>query len=183
MEQQEMETNGTKQECKCALHPFWKYLFLGLAVFLGSFCAAYAVIDWHMKSFYDPFQPSDFIFRNEQYMQEEFRDIDRLLKADEKFIQNGTGIIHAIQKDNMYDIIINLKPFDNNPDNVVINTDKNTLDISAKSVNKSEHEEHISNFQQSYAFGDNVNLSKMKKTVKDNNLIITVPIETKSNED
>lgn len=185
MEEQETKnTENGKKECKCALNPFWKYLFLGLAVFLGTFCAAYAMIDWHMKSYYyAPFQPDEFISGNEKFMQNEFRKADKFFNEEEKFIQSQTGIVQTAKKDGKYTIIINLSPFDNNADNVSINTDKNSLDISAKSENKSKNEEHISNFQQSYVFGDDVNLSKMTKTIKDGNIIITIPLEENKTED
>ena len=51
----------------------------------------------------------------------------------------------------------------------------NILNINGQSIKKSRKNEQISEFQQSYMFGDNVNLKEMTKETKGHYYIITVP--------
>ncbi len=176
-----MEENTTEiktvsnQECTCKDHPILKALAIALLIFLGSFCAFYVVTDWHMKSLIG----ADFArnSRNiDRAMQRDIRSMHNFLN-DKKNIGKQTGVIHLEQEQDEYKVVIDLRSFDNNENNIQVLTNGNTLTINGRSIRKSKYDEQISEFQQSYMFGDNVKLQDLEKETKGNYLIISIPIK------
>ena len=71
---------------------------------------------------------------------------------------------------------------DNNENNVNIINENNTLTINGKSIKKSKNQEHILRFQQSYMFGNNVDLNNLKKETDGEYLVVTLPINKGNND-
>ena len=175
------EVKNTKEEhkiCNCPTHPFWKWLFAGILIFLGSFCASYVLLDWHTKAMFLAPKHYDFY----RTMQDDVKMANKIMRTEKIFTQNNSNIIHMEQTKDNYKIKIDLKPFDNNEENIQISTNEHILTISGRSVKKTKHNEHITRFQQSYMFSDNVKLDEMEKEVIGSDLLIKIPIE-KGNED
>lgn len=172
------ETVKIKEEVRptCANHPIMKALMAGLLIFLGAFCAFYVVADWHLKNLMRPdFGPSP--RKMERMIQREMNSMDHMFKKEGKFLKRAGNIIHLQQIGNEYKIIIDLRAFDNNENNVQVSANGNILTIAGRSIRKSKHNEQISEFQQNYMFGDNVKLSDLTKETNGNYYIITIPIE------
>ena len=72
--------------------------------------------------------------------------------------------------------MIDLRAFDKNENNVQVNANGNVLYINGKSVKTTRHNEQITEFQQSYMFGNDVNLKDLTKETKGNYYIITIPL-------
>ncbi len=179
-----MEENQKNEESKvrreeypmCANHPVMKTMFVGVLIFLGAFCAFYVVADWHFKTMMQPrFMPSP--RRIEHMMQKDMRAMDRALAKERKFAQKAGEIIHLEQSGDVYKIIIDLRAFDNNVNNVQVTANGNILTINGRSIHKSRRNEQISEFQQNYMFGENVKLKDLTKETDGNYYIITIPIE------
>lgn len=177
----EQETITTKtventhlEGCNCSMHPLVKALLCGLLIFLGAFCAAYFVIDWHAKRLMSPFYgPMPMI---ENTYKQDMKMMDKIMRESEK-ITKGNNVIHMEQGKNDYKITIDLRPFDNDVNNLNINTDNNVLTIAGRSVKKNKNKEQISRFQQSYMFGDDVKLKELQKATNGHFYEITIPIE------
>lgn len=167
-------TNVEHKICNCPTHPFWKWFFIGLLIFLGAFCASYVLLDWHTKAMFLPPKHYDLY----KTMQDDINTANKIMKVEKTFAQNGSNIIHMEQTKDDYKIKIDLKPFDNNEENIQISAHEHILTISGRSVKKTKHNEQITRFQQSYMFGDNVKLDDMTKEVNRNFLVINIPIET-----
>lgn len=157
------------------MHPLLKLLLLGIITFLGTFCAAYVIIDWHAKNLLGPFYGNMPMF--EKAIRQDMKMMDRTLRSDKMFQSPKVGnIIHLERDGNFYEIKIDMRPFDNNADNLNITTENKVLTITGRAVKKNKNKEEISRFQQSYMFGDNVKLNELEKTVKGHYFVVTIPI-------
>ena len=153
---------------------FAKMLGIGLLIFLGAYCAFYTVADWHMKHIFNPFGNIS-------------ADINRAIVTDmrqmDKFISNENQkvahVIHLEESDNEYKIMIDLRAFDNNKNNIQVKHNGNLLTIKGRSITKRHHNQQISEFQQSYMFENNVNLREMTKEVEGNYMVIKIPVKNK----
>ena len=174
-------TNSTNIEhkiCDCPSHPFWKWLFIGILIFLGAFCASYVLLDWHTKAMF--LRPQRDFYRA---MQNDMKIANKMMRAENTFAQRDSNIIHMKQDKDDYEIKIDLRPFDNNEENVQVTTNDRVLTISGRSVKKTKNQEQITRFQQSYMFGDNVRLDNITKEVDGNFLVIEIPIDRDNHRD
>ena len=162
--------NGNYHYATCDKHPFWKALLTGLLTFLGAFCAFYVVSDWHFKRMMHP--P---ISKMDRMMRREMRNMDNMFRAEKELSARASNVIHLEQGKDAYTILIDLRAFDNDENNVKVGSNGNILTINGQSIKKSKRNQQISEFQQSYMFGDNVNLKEMTKEVKGHFYVITVP--------
>ena len=108
-------------------------------------------------------------------MRNQMRDMDNMFKAEKEFSARASNVIHLEQGKNAYTILIDLRAFDNDENNVKVGSNGNILTINGQTIKKSKRNQQISEFQQSYMFGDNVNLKEMTKEVKGHFYIITIP--------
>lgn len=155
----------------CERHLVWKMILTCLLTFLGAFCAFYVVADWHFKRMLTP--P---IGKMDRMIRREMRDINNMFRTEQGFAKHVANVIHLEQGKDAYRILIDLRAFDNNENNVKVDVNGNILTINGQSVKKSKRNEQIAEFQQSYLFGDNVNLKEMTKEAKGHYYIITIPI-------
>ena len=166
----------------CANHPIMKNILIGLLIFLGAFCAFYVVADWHFKRMMNPisYQAG---FKSDCMMKKEFKNLDKMFRSEKILSGKSANIIHMEQGDEDYKIIIDLRAFDNNENNLQVTTNGNILTINGRSIRKSKNNEQISEFQQNYMFGENVNLSDLTKETRGNYYVVSIPIENKSDND
>lgn len=169
--QRSEETVKIIEEQRCH-HPFWKSFLVGLMTFLGAFCAFYVVSDWHFKRMmhFPPVGKMDKMFKKEM------RDMNKYMKSEYGMLKQSSNVIHLEQGSDAYRILIDLRAFDNNENNVQVSSNGNILTINGRSIKKTKRDEQISEFQQSYMFGDDVKLKEMTKEIKGNYYIITIPI-------
>lgn len=172
------ETSKVKEEYypMCSNHPLMKTLMTGLLIFLGAFCAFYTVADWHIKNmFARTFRPP-FHNRMERMIEKDMKTMDNMMKKEYNFSRKAANVIHLEQTKDFYKILIDLRAFDNNENNVQVTTNGHILTINGRSIRKSKNNEQISEFQQNYLFGDNVQLPDLTKETEGNYLVITIPI-------
>lgn len=158
----------------CVNHPIMKHIMIGVLIFLGAYCAFYTVADWHMKMMMNrPFEPT----RNfERMAMKDMKSMENMFKADRKMMHKAANVIHFEKTKDYYKIIIDLRAFDNNENNVQVLTNGNILTIRGRSIRKSKNNEQISEFQQNYMFGENVKLSDLTKETDGNYYVVTIPI-------
>jgi HSP20 family molecular chaperone IbpA len=172
-ENQNIETTNNENYYHpvCDKHPFWKVLFVGLLTFLGAFCAFYVVSDWHFKRMmHFPFARMDRMYKNEM------REMGKIFKAERDLAKRPAHVIHLERSRDAYRVLIDLRAFDNNENNVQVGVNGNILNINGKSVKTLRNNEQITEFQQSYMFGNEVNLKDLTKETKGNYYIITIPL-------
>ena len=163
----------------CANHPYLKTIFISMLIFLGAFCAFYVVSDWHFKRMMviRPFNHE--MGMAQKMMKNEMKTMDKMFKSQQRDMQKrSANIIHMEQDDDEYKVVIDLRAFDNNENNLQVKTNGNILTIDGRTIKKSKNNEQISEFQQNYLFGDNVNLAELEKETNGNFYVITIPIKT-----
>ena len=160
----------------CEKHPLLKAVCTGLLIFLGAFCAFYVVTDWHLKRMLTPPFHNEFM-KGEQMIKKQMQEMDKAMKPERALLRKSANIIHLEQNAEEYKVLIDLRAFDNNENNLQVSANGNILTISGRSIRKSKNNEQISEFQQNYMFGDNVQLAQMQKETNGNYYVITIPIK------
>lgn len=160
----------------CKKHSWWKCFLCALLTFLGAFCAFYVVTDWHYKSMLRMKHRIPYEERMENFARKEAAGFESLMGKEGKKLKKN-GIIHLQNNGNAYKIIVDLRAFDNNENNIQVTANGNILTLAGRSVRKSKHDEQISEFQQNYLFGSNVKLGNLTKETNGNYYIITIPFQ------
>jgi catechol-2,3-dioxygenase len=110
-------------------------------------------------------------------MRKDMHKMDKLMRENMRFSDKSANVIHIEQSKDFYKVIIDLRAFENNENNVKVSTNGNLLTINGRTVKKAKHDEQISEFQQQYMFGSNVKLDDLTKETDGNFYVITIPIE------
>lgn len=179
------ENQNKSEECKitseekmmCRKHPVMKCIFCGLMVFLGAFCAFYVVTDWHFKTIMKMKHGLHCEKQMEKAAIKDMKDFENFLGKESKKFKKAGNIIHIQNAGNEYRIIIDLRAFDNNENNVHVTTNGHILSVAGRTVRKSQNDEQISEFRQNYLFGGNVQLEKLTKETFGNYYVVTIPIK------
>ena len=181
-ENHEHHHHPEKGECPICGSHVMRHIITGLLVFLGAFMAFYTLGDLYMKTMFNPMHQMhqqmnkmDREFMREQ--QRMNRDISRNFDSMNKMSLAENNVVNLRQSDDNYQIMIDLKPFDNNEKNVNITVSGQTLTINGAGISSSKHGEKMVKFSQSYMFGKNVKLSNLTKRQEGNLLVVTIPIE------
>ncbi len=172
------ETVVEKNHTNCNHTSPMKIIMIGLLIFIGAFCAFYTVADWYIKSLLGPmFGPFPSPSRMERMIEKDMRAMDSMMREDKRFSKKAAQVIHLEQTKDAYKVIIDLRAFDNNENNLKTSVNGRILTITGRTVRKSKHNEQISEFQQNYMFGDNVKLEDLTKETDGNYYVITIPIQ------
>lgn len=179
--QEHFETEKHK-ECNChnsnKTENTIKFILLLLALFLASYLAVYYVSDQIRHSYYIP--------------RTQLETIDNIIKEQDKLfneistfpMQNRiskelSNPIEMYKNDaeDAYKIVINLKEFGNNTDNIKLNiTDKEITINGSNETYKKNSEKHYE-FSQNIVFPEKIDKKQIKKEIKRNKYIITLPID------
>ena len=187
-ENTEINTHETHHHTynNCCKSDWIKCLMTGLLVFLGAFLAFYTLGDFYMKRHipHIPIPPMQQMQREFDRMDKDFiREQRKLNKEFQKNFDNNRvfmenqGIVNMSENDDVYKLIIDLKPFDNNEKNVQVNTNGQKMTIEGAGITTTKNGEKMVRVSQSYMFDKKVKLNEMTKFREGNNLIITIPID------
>lgn len=158
-------------------HPIWKFLGIVLATFIGAYLAFYFVVD---TTFNRMTNPEYQMRKMEKIMKHQER---RMQKFEDKMMQNpfeptvAPTLVNLIKEADEYKIIVDLKPLDNNENNVNVKTDNNTVTISGRVEKNGRRGEQIMNFSQSFLLDEKFNPDNITKEKKGSKYIITIPFE------
>ena len=111
-----------EEKMLCKKHPMLKCIFCGLMVFLGAFCAFYVVSDWHFKTMFRMRHQPPCERQMEKLAKKEMKNFETVINREGKKLQKNGNIIHLQNTGKEYRIIIDLRAFDNNENNVHIST-------------------------------------------------------------
>ncbi len=176
-----------------------KCIAMTLAAFLGGFLAFYFVFDQYMERQSRPhgFHPKKFErmllddMDIERMYNEEMKAFDDMFKPHHKikpplfkhnelamplFMSNNVKIKTEFE-DNRYNIIIGLKPFQNDENKVNYNIEGRKLTIFGNSQVKDKNYEQDLAFSQDFILPENADTANISKIKDGNKLIISVPIK------
>lgn len=156
--------NDVPEKDKKNLPYLVKVLIIILTVFLATFCAVYLVVDANMHKL----GITPFTVTAEQF--------DKLFDKEADFIEKSSPAPVKIDtKNDKYIVTISLKSFDDNPDNVEIETSSNGIKISGvfRKNDKNNSSEH--SFYQNVIFPNKIDTNSIKKDIKKSTIVITLP--------
>lgn len=151
----EIENNNSK---------IFKYVLIVIVVFLATFAAVYIVVDMNMNKLgLKPFFVT-------------FKEAQKMFDSETKFIEKSSPLPVRIEnKTDEYIITINLKNFENNPNNISIETMENGITISGEMKKEKDGEIRESSFYQNVMFPNKIDIEKISKETKGNNMIVILP--------
>lgn len=171
------------KECHCDEHhhtTHWvKFALLLLALFLASYLAVYYVMDQIRHAYYLPAAPME--------------DIDRIINEQDRMFEREMGafplhkqaLMHVKSpietfkddKNNEYKMIINLKPFNNNPKNINLDIQDNRVSVTGVGEKSGKNTDKVYTFSQSFVLPEKIDLEKVTKEKSGHNYVITLPID------
>ena len=177
-----MEENKEHNVCNCnhqkSNHHWIKFATLLLALFLGCYLASYYILDQIRHAYYLPSMPID--------------KIDRIINEQEKMFE-GMGALplknstlmnikmpietYKDDENDTYKIVIDLKPFNNNENNVSVDVQRHQISINGIGEKTNNKGQNLYSFSQSFMIPEKIDTSKVKKEKSGNKYIITMPIE------
>ncbi|MCD7779258.1 MAG: Hsp20 family protein [Candidatus Gastranaerophilales bacterium] len=198
-----MEENNTNRENEfrnnekhiCFENHCWKKcLAMICAAFLGGFLAFYFAADQMMHRYQAP------AFNPEKFEKRMFDDIDRMYKEDMKAFEDSFNFSKKLKKkkfqnsmipsfswdtvkiktefeDNMFNIIIGLKPFQYDESKVNYNINGRKLTVFGSSEVKDKDYEHDVSFSQDFILPENADIMNITKEKEGHNLVISVPVK------
>ena len=155
-----------------------KFALLLVAVFLATYLAIYYITDQIRDSYYKPSIPIEEI---DKIMREQ----DKMFNQDtampmQDFTQKSMNSPVETYKDkntDSYKMIIDLKAFQNNPNNVDLKVKDNTVSVRGLSDKSDKNSEKIYAFSQIYTLPQKIDEDKITKEHVKNKYIITLPID------
>lgn len=160
------EIKQDEKEVKNNNSKLLKYILILIVVFLGTFAAVYTVVDMNMNKL--GLKPLFVTFKEAQ----------KMLDSEAKFIEKFSPLpVRIEEKKDKYIITVNLKNFNNNPDNIKIETLENGITISGEMKKEKDGEIKESSFYQNVMFPNKIDTEKISKEAQGNNMIIILPFE------
>ncbi len=177
MENNEQNTNKNKEkkakkECK-------KLLMVAIMSFLGSFLAFYVLMHQTILHYFSPIRND--ILRNERRLIHDFnKDAQKFIGIPKKEFRHFKNKISAIQTEkyeDAYVIVVDLKQFNNNENNIRFNINGNMVTVSGNVIKDKHNKENAYFFTETFEIPEKINMEEIKKEKIGNKYIITLPIE------
>ncbi|MBS4760338.1 MAG: Hsp20/alpha crystallin family protein [Clostridium sp.] len=174
------ENNNNFKECHCEEHKaeHWvKFALLLLGLFLACYLAVYYVLDQMRHSYYIPSRMDN---------------IDKILQEQDKLFNEMTTFpmhynammnvkspveTYKDDENDAYKVIVDLKPFNDNPDNINVDIKSNRVSISGEEEKSGKNSENVYAFSQSFVLPEKIKTNKVKKEKSGHKYIITLPID------
>ena len=180
-----MENNEHQQhnefeikENQCKPH-YQRLLLVGLMTFLGSFLASYFLMHQAMI-FHFGLAKRHMLKAEHQLMNDFDKDIPKLPEKKHKDFQNLKNKISAIQSakyEDAYIIVVDLKQFNNDENNIRFNVNGNVVTVSGNIVKDRKNGENSYFFTETFEIPEKINMSEITKEKIKDKYIITLPIE------
>ena len=151
------------------------WLKIALITFATAFLAFYLVMEIMIHRLTNPVYN---IQRIEKTMQKDLRKIENY---ENKLMENPFEpkmrpmLVNLVKENDEYQVIVDLKPFDNNENGINVNIEDKTLIVSGEVDKKFHGNEKIIKFSQSYYLDDELIKDKIVKEKKGDKYIITIP--------
>lgn len=176
-----MDENNEVQECqnneevkveKSGIK-VWQILLIFFGILFLESIAVFTVVEKFVKNL---FSHSD-VSIVEKLMNKEMMDMDKRIEDEQRlmFTYPSSTVINMKENEKEYKIIIDLKYFNNDKDNITVNVEDSTLNINAQYVKQTKNNKSVSELHQSYVFDSNSELNNLTEEVVGNKYVITIP--------
>lgn len=158
-------------------HHLLKILGIILATFIGAFLAFYLAVDITLHRLLSPEYNIRKMEKILQKQEKHFRNFDDKILEHPFEPKMAPMLVNLVKEPGEYKVVVDLKPFDNNEQNIKVQLNDNIVTISGEMDKNTKHEEKIINFTQSFSLDEDVIPVKMTKEKKGSKYIITIPFE------
>lgn len=173
-----MEDKENFKSCDCSNDKWIKFALIVAAVFLGCYLATYYMLDQMRHQYYythvRPIHNVDNVLREQ----------DKILNAFETepldlntMIPVTSPVVQTFKKDNAYKMVVDLKPFGGNTDNIKLKIRPDKVSISGENFVNKRNKESDYAFSQSFILPEKIDTSKVTKDVIKGKYVITLPFE------
>ncbi len=156
-----------------------KIFVYSLMTFLGAFLAFYVLMHQTMFHFFKTRHHAPIIneksFNN--FEKDIENDFEKLEKREINKFKNKISAVQTLKYDDAYVIVINLKPFNNNEDNIRFSVNGNIATVSGNVIKNKRNGESSYYFTESFEIPEKININEIQKEKIDGKYIITLPIE------
>ena len=154
---------------------------VALITFVVSFLAFYFVMEIMLKRLNNPFYAAR---RIEKQIQKQAHDFERFEREfnDSPFVPKMRPmLVNLVKEPSEYKVIVDLKPFEGDENNIKINIEGDELTIKGNLDKKSHGSEKIISFAQTYYLDEKLDTANMSKEKSGDKYIITIPYFSKDN--
>ena len=167
-----VQTHSCKKEC----------LWVALLTFAGSFLAFYLLAHQTYLHYFSPMKNKiskmeENIAQDFSKMEKEAMDFKGLSKRELNRLKNKISAIQSAKYEDAYVIVIDLKQFGNNEENIRFSLNGNVATISGTSKKSKHNSENEYYFTESFAIPEKIKINAITKEKINNKYIITLPIE------
>lgn len=172
MENNENGNNINNHGCK-------NMFIIALMTFLGAFLAFYVLMHQTMFHFFAARHHAPAIYEKnfDKFKKDIEHDFKNLEKNETTKFKNKVSAVQTLKYDDAYVIVINLKPFNNNEDNIRFNLNGNTATVSGNVVKNKHNGESSYYFTESFEIPEKISVNEIQKEKINGKYIITLPIE------
>ena len=164
-------------------HPFKKDLCLtALMAFLGSFLAFYLLAHQTYLHYFSPLKNKfakmeHDVMKDFDRMDSDSQKIAGLSKKEMKNLRNKISAVQSAKYEDAYVIIVDLKQFDNNENNIRFSINGNTVTISGNTNKSQGNSESEYYFTESFEIPEKIKMNEITKEKINHKYVITLPIE------
>lgn len=139
-----------------------KWAVILVTIFVVTFCAVYLVIKMNKNSI--------------EAVPSVEEQAEKMMETAEKYIAKNEPVpLNIDEKTDKYIITIDLKPFDNDPNKIDIETQENGIKFSGHTEKKDNDQIQETSYYQALIFPRNINKEEISKEHKGDKFIITIP--------
>lgn len=177
-----MENNENNYSNKQS-HPFKKDLCLvALMAFVGSFLAFYLLAHQTYIHFFSPMKNKFSnmerdLMKDFQKMENDTEKMAGLTKREMKTIKNKISAVQSAKYEDAYVIVIDLKQFGNDENNIRFAINGNTVTVSGTTTKNRKNSENEYYFSESFEIPEKIKMNEITKEKINNKYVITLPIE------
>lgn len=176
-----MDENKSFKECHCDEHKteHWiKFALLLLALFIACYLAVYYVLDQMRHAYYVPHMPMDNIDRIINEQDRMFEGMGALPMHNNALMMMKTPIeTYKDDSQDAYKMVIDLKPFNNNANNVSVDVQQNKVSVTGLGEKAGKRSDKVYSFSQSFVLPEKIDTDKVTKVKSGHKYIVTMPIE------
>ena len=172
-----MENNENKN--KIITTDYKSLLVIALMTLIGAFLAFYVLMHQIIIPLIKPLHP--FPITNEKTFdkieKEIENDFEQMKKGDISKFKNKVSAVQTLKYEDAYIIVINLKPFNNNEENIRFSLNGNIATVSGNVIKSKRNGENSYYFTESFEIPEKIDISDIQKEKINGKYIITLPIE------
>lgn len=167
-----------EHKCTCRAEHWIKFAIVLFVLFIACYLAVYYVLDQMRHAYYAPSAPMPNIDRIINEQERMFDSMGAMPMHNGALMRMKTPV-ETFKDDSQdaYKLIIDLKPFNNSPNNVSVDVQKNKISVNGLGEKAGKHSDKVYSFSQSFVLPVDIDTEKVTKKQVGHKYVVTMPIE------